>query len=104
MLDMLDHIASIATALIATLAYSHFQIQRNRRRTRLEDYLKLEAPGKRSSGDKGRRTVLHLVGALGMTEAEILDAAFNSKHIKRTLAQDPATGHASAIYLEYSAR
>lgn len=103
-LDTLDHIASIATAIIAALAYFQFQMQRCQRRTKLVDYLKSKSPGSRSTGDKGRHTVLHLMGALGMTEAEILDAAFNSKHIKRTVAQDPETGRASAIYLQYSSR
>lgn len=102
MLDTLDHIASIATSIIAALAYGQFQWRRFQKRKMLEDYLRAEVPGRRSPSDKGRRTVLHLMAALGMTEADILDAGFSSSRIKRSTAQDPETKRAAAIYLEYS--
>jgi hypothetical protein len=42
----------------------------------LERYLAAEHPGKRNAGDKGRRTILHIVADLGMPVDDILDASF----------------------------
>jgi hypothetical protein len=67
---------------------------------RLENYLRT-TPGKRGQSDKGQRTILHIVARLRMTEAEILDAAFNSKRIKATPARDLGTGRATDILLEF---
>ena len=102
MLDVMDKLATIATAVVALLAYGQFQWRRFQKRKLLEDYLSKERPGLRSPGDKGRRTVLHLMAALGMTEADILDAGFSSPRIKRSTAQDPESRRAAAIYFEYS--
>jgi hypothetical protein len=38
---------------------------------------------------------------LGLTEAEVLQASFGSKHIVRRIAADPTTLRADAILLEY---
>lgn len=96
-------ISAIVTAAVALLAYFHFGLRSLRQRWRLEKYLRDEAPGKRGKGDAGARTVLHLIAAIGMTETEILDAAFRSRHVKLSTAADPDTGRASAIFLKYSA-
>jgi len=100
-LDITEKIASIGTAIVAISAYAQFQWTRWNKKTALEDYLAEERPGKRSSGDKGRRTILHLVAELGFSEDDILTAAFSSKKIKRTTGQDPETKRADCIYLEY---
>lgn len=41
------------------------------------------------------------MAALAMSEADLLDAAFRSKHIGRKTAADPETGRAVALYLFY---
>src|SRR5215468_8802949 len=89
-------IAEIATAAVAIFAYARYLIGFWRRRKALEDYLKAELPGKRSPGDKGRRTVLHLVAALRMSEEDVLKAAFGNKRIASTTAADPET-HRAAV-------
>ena len=94
-------VASIATGIIAVLAYVQFGLRRLRQRWRLEKYLKKEAPALPEDGDTGARTPLRLVAAVGMTEAEIMDAAFRSKHINLLTAADPDTGRAAAILLRY---
>ena len=54
----------------------------------------------RSNGDKGQRTVTHLIAAVGLTEADIFDAAFDSDHIKRTTGKD-GKGIAAGLFFEY---
>ena len=98
----LANLASVATAAVAIWAYGRFLCTKRRKRILLEDYLRDERPGKRGVRDQGSRTILHLVGALGMSEADILEAAFDSKSIKRAVAADPDTGRADCIYLRYS--
>jgi hypothetical protein len=44
---------------------------------------------------------MDLMAALGMTEAEIIDAAFRSRHIKRH-ATSALYGSDSKLFLEYS--
>src|ERR1700692_3152954 len=68
------------------------------KRIQLENYLKAE---KAAGRDKGQRTILHLMARLGLTEAEVLQASFGSKHLVRRLAVDPTTLRADAILLEY---
>jgi hypothetical protein len=94
-------IAEIATAFLAVFAYGRYLVGYWRRRMTLENYLKNEYPGKRDKGDQGRRTVLHLVAELRMSEEEVLKAAFRNKRIVSTTAADPATGRAAALYLAY---
>jgi hypothetical protein len=67
------------TAVVAVVAYGRYLIGYLHRRKVLEDYLRDEYAGKRSSVDKGRRTTLHLVGALGISEEDLLKAAFGNK-------------------------
>lgn len=91
-------VADVATASVAAVAYGRYLSGSTRRRRALEEYLKNERPGKRDAGDQGRRTVLHLVSALRMSEEEILKAAFDSKRIRSTTAE---TKRAAALFLEY---
>lgn len=100
MLDWLDHVASIATALVAVLAYGGYVRGRWKRRRDLERYLKDER--ERATGDdKGRRTILHLVAALQMTEAYLLQAAFGSGSIYTFVGVDPVTHRADCLLLQH---
>jgi hypothetical protein len=96
-LTIVANVASILTAFIAAIAYLRYQCERRKKRERLVKYLR-EQGGK---GDKGQRTMTHLIAAVGLTEADIFDAAFASDHIKRTTGKDSETGRASVIFFEY---
>lgn len=107
MLSTLDNLASIATALVAVAAYGNFLLRRWRKRWALEKYLLVirnatKSPS-RSRTDRGQRTILHLMSALRMTEAEILDVAFSSKRIVTLTGVDPLTARADCLLLQHVA-
>lgn len=89
--------ATILTAVIATMAFGRFLRGQNNRRKALETYLREE---KLRDRDEGRRSVIHLMANLAMTEAEILAAAFQSKHITAISGID-GNGKASRLLFEY---
>lgn len=96
-LETTSHWAAILTAGVAVWAYGCYLYERRQKRLRLEKYLKAE---KDVGGDKGQRTVLLLVARLGMTETEVVDAAFRSNCIRRLVSSD-SKGHAETLMLEY---
>lgn len=91
------NVAAIVTACFAGWAYCSYRWERRGKRIRLENYLKHE---KEEGADKGQRTIMHLVARLGMTETEIVDAAFRSNCIERKIKSD-GVGTASKLLLEY---
>lgn len=99
-LESIASIASIVTAIAAAWAYGRYLSVLCRKRVRLEQYLKSE---KIKNTDRGQRTVLHLSAVLGLTEADILQAAFDSKNIVRRIEKDD-TGKADRLLLEYEPR
>jgi len=98
-LEIAGQLAAIFTAIVAAFGYGLYRWERRARRRRLEMYLKEE----RLRGvDRGQRTLLHLVARVGLTEAELLQAAFDSRVIERRVGTDPETKRANALFLEYS--
>jgi hypothetical protein len=95
-------LSSILTSLVASLAAVYVWYGRSVRRRKLEHYL---ADVMASAGETGerRRSILHLIAALGMNEDEILSASFSSDKIRRDLVANERTGRAEAIMLEYRA-
>jgi hypothetical protein len=91
-------VATIATAVVAVLAYVRYLRSQRSKRVRLEDHLRKE---KETGNDQGQRSLMHLVARLGMTETEILDAAFRSRHVLKRVRKDNS-GFASKLLLEYS--
>jgi hypothetical protein len=89
--------ATILTAAIATAAYGRFLFGQWKRRSALETYLREE---KLRRHDEGRRSIIHLMANLAMTEAEILAAAFQSKLITTVPGIDE-NGRASRLLFEY---
>ncbi|MQW85976.1 hypothetical protein [Sinorhizobium saheli] len=83
-LAILANLAAILTAVIAVWAYGQYRWERWRKRVRLENYLRDE----RGIGHGEGHTILDLVAHLGMSEAEIADAAFRSKVIRRRVTVD----------------
>jgi len=99
-LEVVANLAAILTAFAAAGVAAYLWLDSYWKRKKLLDYLrkvKLSA----NAGEESRRTILQLMARLGMTEAEILHASFESQHVKRTLATDAETGRADAILLEY---
>ena len=97
-LGLLANIAAIVTPLVAFAGSLWYLIERRGKRLRLEAYLKAE----RDKGkDKGQRSMLHLVARVGLTEKEILQASFRSRHIDRGLTTNKLDGIAKDILLEY---
>ena len=97
-LGIVANIAAILTAVVAAFGYSAYRWDKCQKRQRLEKYLKVEkAIGK----NRGQRSLLHLMANVGMTEAELIQASFRSKHIDRKIAKDDETGRADALLLEW---
>lgn len=96
-LGIAAHWAAILTAVVAVWAYGRYVYDRREKRRRLENYLEAE---KGLEIDRGQRTVMHLVARLGMTESEIVDAAFRSRHVHRVVGVDEH-GRADTLLFEY---
>ena len=89
--------AAIFTALVAVFGYGKYLFEQRGRRRRLERYLKRE----KAKAGRGQRSTFHLIAKLGMTEAEILKASFQSKRVVRRVGVDKETGLANAILFEW---
>jgi hypothetical protein len=99
-LTVIADIGAILTAGVAVVGGGYLWRDRRGKQTKLENYLKAEKQNA-SRGDKGQRSILHLMARLGMTEGEVLQASFRSKCIERRLSADDKTGRATAMLLEY---
>lgn len=97
-LEIAANLAAILTAAIATVAYLRFACAQWLLRRALESYLQQE---KRSGHNSGRRTVMHLMANLAMTEAEVLQAGFQSRKIDVVPGIDDQ-GRAVRLYFECS--
>ncbi len=98
MLETLADLAAIVTAAVATVGYGLFRWERYQKRRRLESYLRQE---KLRAPDESKHTLVHLMAELGMSESDLMDAAFRSDVIARRVSADEQ-GHANKLLLEYS--
>jgi len=96
-IEIMANLAATLTGGIAALAYFHFIWGERRRRVALERHLKSEAL---NSQDEGRRTTIHLMAYLSMTEAEVLRAGFQSKLVCSEPGVDDQ-GRANRLYFRY---
>jgi hypothetical protein len=94
------NIASILTAIVAAFFFCQFQLRARDRRIKLEQYLKQDKANARPNFT-GKRTVIHLMGKLKLTEDEVFHACFQSDHIACKTAVDPDTHRATEILFEY---
>src|SRR4051794_16208046 len=92
-LEVLANVAAVVTAGVAVFAYVNYRLEQRDKRIRLERHLKEE---KEQGCDQGQRSITHLMAQLGMTEAEVLHAAFKSDLIRRRTVVD-AEGYAGAL-------
>jgi hypothetical protein len=83
-LEIAAHWAAILTFAGVFYGYCRYLRERRSKRLALENYLR-DARDKSSdqSGKKGRHGIVHLMDKVGLTEAEILQASFDSKHVER---------------------
>lgn len=96
-LEITANLAAIFTAVVAAFAYGRFLGGQCKRQKALEMYLSNE---KSSGDDQGKRSVIHLMAHLAMTESEILEAAFHSTLI-RTIPGVDESGKASRLLFQY---
>jgi hypothetical protein len=85
--------ASIGFASFVWILWDRFQ-----KRLKLERYLKTEKEKKK---DHGRRSILRIISDLGLTEDEIIQLSFRSKHIIRRRHSEDDSDLTSAILFEY---
>lgn len=90
--------AAILTAAVATLAYGRFLLAQHRRKKALERYLREE---KLMGADEAKRTIIHLMANLSMSEAEVLQAGFQSELVRAVPGIDEQ-GRAVRLYFEYA--
>lgn len=95
----LADLSAVLTAVVAVWLWVRVVWAARKRRKALEDYLRAE---KFNDGDKGLRTVLHLMSQLAMTEAEIYAAAFSSKVVKAVPVSEGDTKTAKRIMFQYT--
>ena len=102
-LSISSNIAQIITGVAAAIVGGNYVYRRYRRRRALEAHLKDERNRHETSDNlqSGSRSVMHLMAHLAMTEEQILEAAFASRKVKRWTGQDPETGRANALFLQY---
>jgi hypothetical protein len=91
-------VAAILIAIVAVWAYGRFLWSQRRRRTALEHYLREE---KLMGVDEGRRTIMHLMANLSMTEADVLQAGSQSDLVMTAPGVDEE-GRAVRLYFEHA--
>lgn len=96
-LSIVSDWAAILTAVVAIFAYGKYRCDQCSKRRALEKHLKAE---KDRSQDAGKRTILHLMGRLSLTEAEVLSASFRSKNIRSFFGTD-SNGRADTLLFQY---
>jgi|ERR1700693_1704156 len=97
-LESVSYIAPILTPVAGFVLWSLYQFGFYRKRKKLEAYLKNERD---KAKDQGQRSLLHLMVHVGLTESELLQASYKSRHIKRLISPNQTTGRAEAILLQY---
>jgi hypothetical protein len=100
LLGVWANIAAILTFIVVVCAWARFEWSTWRRRKRLENYLQFR---KRSASDRdmGQCSILHLMANVGLTETEILQASFKSRHIRRHEAANGSSHQSGDLLLEY---
>ena len=92
-------IATFAVACSGVLIY-FWQLHKDRsKRIALENYLRTQ---KGEGKDKGQRSILRIMRDIGLTQDEIIQGSFQSKHIIRRVVGDKGTGLATDLLFEYS--
>jgi hypothetical protein len=99
-LEIVANIASIVTAIVAVSAWTYYRLKLRRKRQALENHLREAQTVPLKSGLKKQRTLKSISAKLGLTEADILQSAFDSQNVKRIEKLD-ADGYVEQILLEH---
>jgi hypothetical protein len=102
-LEVLSNIASIVTAAVAFVAYVRYTWNRRERRLSLEKYLR-EEKAEATGGNRGQRSALHVMRNTKLSEAEIFQAARDSKVIGLRTRKDETTNLATDLLFEYEGK
>jgi hypothetical protein len=97
-LEICANVAAILTPIVGIFLWLIYQWGFYQKKMKLEAYLKTE---REKGGDKGQRTLMHLMIKVGLTESEILQASFKSRHIKRLEINDSTTHLTEEILFQY---
>lgn len=107
--ELLHHwadIASVATFILAAIGsglglfgYIQYLWDRLRKRRMMEDYLK-RVLAEKLKDDDGTRSTLRIISEIGLTEDEIIQSSFRSKHISRHILHNER-GITDAILFRY---
>jgi len=95
-LEIVGDVATVLTALVAGGAWLQFQWERRQRRVRLERHLR---DARYPHGNPA--TIPELMADLAMSERDLMDAAFRSKHILRRHRVEGASGRTVAVEFDY---
>lgn len=90
-----SNVAAIATAFVAVWAFAHFRASLRDRKARLERFVHGMA-----GMPEGHVTVVQCMAALGMTEAEVMNAAHSSANV-RFRVRPEFQGAPEKLLLEY---
>lgn|ERR1700692_5013074 len=92
-LEIGANVASIITAIVAAWADVAYLYRRRQKRLRLENYLRIQ-----TADNDSLRGLTHQSAELGMTEAEIIDVAFRSRHIVRLASPAMASAPSRLLF------
>lgn len=93
--------AAIATAVGAVLAYVIYLYNFRQKRIRLEKYLRGAITKIGGETKISQRSVLQAMAKLGMSERDVMEAAFRSRHIRIGTTAN-MMGNPSTMTLEFS--
>jgi len=74
-------IAVIGTATVGIYGYCKYRCDLSHKMKRLEEYLHKAKTEDLANGKHGQHSIYHLVSRVGLTEDEVIQASFRSKHI-----------------------
>ena len=95
--ELFGNAAAVLTGAIAVILWLRLKGDDRKRVTRLEEYLK----GEREAQGRYQHSATHLSARLGMTEAQVFQAAVTSIRIESLLGQDEQ-GFANRILFQYA--
>ena len=95
----------ILTTLFAVFEYLRHRWKVRQKRGGLEDYLRKAKTIDQAAGKKGQRSIYHLVSRVGLTQDEIIQASFESRHVAcKTKAGSDGSHLAKDLLFEYVER
>jgi len=95
-------IAVLLTAAVGFYGYVKYRYDLHRKVERLEEYLRTVKPPDQAEGKKGQHSIYHLISKVELTQDEIIQACFRSKHIAcKTRAGAEGSDLATDLLFEY---